>query len=41
MRGFSEMAHLVAVLTRAGVEWEWSVLQHQAFNMLKLALITN
>ena len=38
MRGFSEMPCLLIALTRAGVEWEWSTPQHQAFNMLKLAL---
>ena len=27
-------------MTRAGVEWDWSVAQHQAFNRLKLALTT-
>ena len=24
VRGFSEMAHLLTALMRAGVEWEWS-----------------
>ena len=38
VRGFSEMARLLTTLTRAGVEWEWSTPQHQAFNRLKLAL---
>ena len=37
-RGFSEMARLLTQLTRAGVEWDWSAAQHQAFNRLKLAL---
>ena len=40
MRGFSEMARLLTQMTRAGVEWDWSVAQHQAFNRLKLALTT-
>ena len=40
MRGFSEMARLLTALTRAGVEWYWSEVQHQAFNRLKLALTT-
>ena len=38
MRGFSEMARLLTQMTRAGVEWDWSQAQHQAFNRLKLAL---
>ena len=38
VRGFSEMAHLLTQLTRAGVKWEWSTPQHQEFNRLKLAL---
>ena len=37
-RGFSEIAYLLTSLTRAGVEWECSTSQHQAFNRLKLAL---
>ena len=40
VRGFSEMARPLTALTRAGVDWEWSVPQHQAFNRLKLALTT-
>ena len=40
VRGFSEMARPLTQLTRAGVEWEWSTAQHQAFNRLKLALTT-
>ena len=32
VRGFSEMARPLTSLTRAGVEWEWSTSQHQAFN---------
>ena len=28
MRGFSEVARPLIALTRAGVEWEWSTLQH-------------
>ena len=40
VRGFSEMARPLTQLTRAGVEWEWSTPQHQAFNRLKLALTT-
>ena len=32
------MMHLLTQLTRVGVEWKWSILQYQAFNMLKLAL---
>ena len=40
MRGFSEMARPLTALTRAGVDWEWSTAQHQAFNRLKLALTT-
>ena len=40
VRGFSEMARLLTAMTRAGVEWEWSTAQHQAFNRLKLALTT-
>ena len=40
VRGFSEMARPLTQLTRAGVEWEWSTTQHQAFNRLKLALTT-
>ena len=40
VRGFSEMARPLTALTRAGVEWEWSTPQHQAFNRLKLALTT-
>ena len=39
-RGFSEMAHPLIALTRAGVEWEWFTSQHQAFNRLKLAWTT-
>ena len=27
-------------MMRAGVEWDWSEAQHQAFNRLKLALTT-
>ena len=34
------MTRPLIALTRAGVEWEWSTLQHQEFNKLKLALIT-
>ena len=34
------MAHPLTALTRAGVEWDWSAAQHQAFNRLKLALTT-
>ena len=34
------MARLLMALTRAGVEWNWSAAQHQAFNRLKLALTT-
>ena len=40
VRGFSEMAHPLTELMRAGVEWKWSTSQHQAFNRLKLALTT-
>ena len=40
MRGFSEMARPLRQMTRAGVEWDWSEAQHQAFNRLKLALTT-
>ena len=40
VRGFSEMARPLTALTRAGVDWEWSTAQHQAFNRLKLALTT-
>ena len=40
VRGFSEMARPLTHMTRAGVEWEWSEAQHQAFNRLKLALMT-
>ena len=40
VRGFSEIARPLTKLTRAGVEWEWSTSQHQAFNRLKLALTT-
>ena len=40
VRGFSEMARPLTAMTRAGVEWEWSTAQHQAFNRLKLALTT-
>ena len=40
MRGFSEMARPLTMMTRAGVEWDWSTAQHQAFNRLKLALTT-
>ena len=40
VRGFSEMARPLTQMTRAGVEWEWSEAQHQAFNRLKLALTT-
>ena len=40
VRGFSEMAHPLTSLTRAGVEWDWSTPQHQAFNSLNLALTT-
>ena len=40
VRGFSEMARPLTALTKAGVEWEWSTPQHQAFNRLKLALTT-
>ena len=38
MRGFSEMARPLMALTRAGVDWDWSQAQHQAFNRRKLAL---
>ena len=38
VRGFSEMVCPLTALTRAGVEWEWSTPQHQAFIRLKLAL---
>ena len=38
VRGFSEMACPLTAMTRAGVEWDWSEAQHQAFNRLKLAL---
>ena len=38
VRGFSEMTRLLTALKRAGVEWDWSQAQHQAFNRLKLAL---
>ena len=34
------MARPLTQLTRAGVDWEWSTTQHQAFNRLKLALTT-
>ena len=34
------MARPLTAMTRAGVEWEWSEAQHQAFNRLKLALTT-
>ena len=34
------MARPLTQMTRAGVEWEWSEAQHQAFNRLKLALTT-
>ena len=40
VRGFSEMARPLMALTRAKVEWDWSVVQNQAFNRLKLALTT-
>ena len=40
VRGFSEMARPLTALTRAGVEWDWSKVHHQAFNRLKLALTT-
>ena len=40
MRGFSEMAHPLTEVTRAGVEWKWSTSHHQVFNGLKLALTT-
>ena len=40
VRGFSEMARPLTQMTRAGVEWDWSEAQHQAFNRLKLALTT-
>ena len=40
VRGFSEMARPLTQMTRAGVEWDWSAAQHQAFNRLKLALTT-
>ena len=32
------MARPLTQMTRAGVEWDWSKAQHQAFNRLKLAL---
>ena len=32
------MARPLIALTRAGVEWDWSQVWHQAFNRLKLAL---
>ena len=32
------MARPLTAWTRARVEWDWSVAQHQAFNKLKLAL---
>ena len=34
------MACPLTQMTRAGVEWDWSAAQHQAFNRLKLALTT-
>ena len=34
------MARPLIAMTRAGVEWDWSTAQHQAFNSLKLALTT-
>ena len=40
VRGFSEMARPLTNLTKNGVEWNWSEIQHQAFNRLKLALTT-
>ena len=40
VRGFSEMARPLTNLTKNGVEWQWSEVQHQAFNRLKLALTT-
>ena len=40
VRGFSEMARLLAALTRAEVQRELSTYQNQAFNRLKLALTT-
>ena len=40
VKGFSELARPLTALTRAGVDWEWSTAQHQAFNRLKLALTT-
>ena len=32
------MARPLTAMTRAGVEWDWSAAQHQAFNRLKRAL---
>ena len=32
------MARPLTAMARAGVEWDWSAVQHQAFNRLKLAL---
>ena len=40
VRGFRKMARLLTAMMRAGVEWELSATQHQAFNRLKLALTT-
>ena len=40
VRAFSKMARPLTQMTRAGVEWDWSEAQHQAFNRLKLALTT-
>ena len=37
VRGFSEMARPLTQLTRAGVEWEWSTAQHQAFNQAEVS----
>ena len=34
------MACPLTAMTRAGVEGDWSAVQHQAFNRLKLALTT-
>ena len=40
IRGFSEIARPLTLLTRKGAKWEWSESQRKAFNTLKLTLAT-
>ena len=40
IKGFSEIARPLTLLTRKGAKWEWSESQRKAFNTLKLTLAT-